>query len=173
MAIPDVTHLQFLVLSILGTNELPGRTVRKELSNEGAKKTTAAFYQVMSRLEDAGYVRGRYKQKAVHGQKARERWYKITGEGCQVCDEAWDFYMTRWKSRAPDLESLADVAVSPSQDESSRSLSPPEGSLTSRHAEVSGAKLLGERRESDDPDVDTGRTETENSDEGNKDWAVW
>ena len=112
------------------------------------------------------------KPKNIEKTTARleeKGWEKIV----QVSDEAWDFYMTCWKSRTPDLESLADVAVSPSQDESSRSLSPPEGSLRDRHAEVSGAKVLGETTKAEGPDVDTPSMETEKPDEGNRDWVVW
>jgi DNA-binding PadR family transcriptional regulator len=83
--IPDITHLQFLVLGMLRAGERPGRLVRRALARHGIARTGPAFYQMMARLEDAGLVRGEYDQKIVAGQIIKERRYMLTPRG----DAAW------------------------------------------------------------------------------------
>ena len=83
--IPDITHLQFLVLGMLRGGERPGRTVRRSLVRHGIARTGPAFYQMMARLEDAGLVTGAYDQKIVEGQIIKERRYALTPRG----DAAW------------------------------------------------------------------------------------
>jgi len=83
--IPDVTHLQFLVLAILRGGERTGRALRKQLARHGAARTGPAFYQMMARLEDAGLVAGAYDQKIVAAQIIKERRYTLTPAG----ESAW------------------------------------------------------------------------------------
>jgi DNA-binding PadR family transcriptional regulator len=83
--IPEVTHLQFLVLGMLRAGERPGRLVRRTLARHGINRTGPAFYQMMARLEDAGFVTGEYDQKIVDGQIIKERRYTLTPRG----DAAW------------------------------------------------------------------------------------
>ena len=83
--IPDITHLQFLVLGMLRGGDRPGRTVRRSLARHGIARTGPAFYQMMARLEDAGLVAGAYDQKIVEGQIIKERRYTLTPRG----DAAW------------------------------------------------------------------------------------
>jgi DNA-binding PadR family transcriptional regulator len=83
--IPDVTHLQFLVLGMLRAGARPGRFLRRALARRGITRTGPAFYQMMARLEDAGLVGGEYDQKIVDGQIIKERRYTLTPLG----DAAW------------------------------------------------------------------------------------
>jgi DNA-binding PadR family transcriptional regulator len=83
--IPDITHLQFLVLGMLRGGDRPGRLLRRALARHGVERTGPAFYQMMARLEDAGLVAGEYEQKVVDGQIIKERCYAITRRG----DTAW------------------------------------------------------------------------------------
>jgi DNA-binding PadR family transcriptional regulator len=83
--IPEITHLQFLVLGMLRAGERPGRLVRRSLARHGIERTGPAFYQMMARLEDAGLVTGEYDQKIVDGQIIKERRYTLTPRG----DAAW------------------------------------------------------------------------------------
>jgi DNA-binding PadR family transcriptional regulator len=92
MPLPDITHLQFLLLTALLDGEQSGRTLRAILEREGHRKSTPAFYQMMARLEDAKYVGGRYEQKTVEGQTIKERVYKITGAGTSALAVVRDFY---------------------------------------------------------------------------------
>jgi DNA-binding PadR family transcriptional regulator len=83
--IPEITHLQFLVLGMLRAGERPGRLLRRALARHGIARTGPAFYQMMARLEDAGLVGGEYDQKIVGGQIIKERRYTLTPRG----DAAW------------------------------------------------------------------------------------
>jgi DNA-binding PadR family transcriptional regulator len=83
--IPDITHLQFLVIGILRGGERPGRFIRRRLKRHGIERSGPAFYQMMARLEDAGLVEGEYTQDIVDGQIIKERRYTLTPRG----DAAW------------------------------------------------------------------------------------
>lgn len=83
--IPDITHLQFLVLGMLRGGDRPGRLLRRALARHGVERTGPAFYQMMARLEDAGLVAGEYEQKVVDGQIIKERRYALTSRG----EAAW------------------------------------------------------------------------------------
>lgn len=83
--IPDITHLQFLVLGVLRGGPRPGRAVRKALARHGVRRSGPAFYQMMARLEEAGLAAGEYDQKVVDSQIIKERRYTLTAAG----DSAW------------------------------------------------------------------------------------
>jgi DNA-binding PadR family transcriptional regulator len=83
--IPEITHLQFLVLGMLRGGARAGRVVRRTLKRHGIDRSGPAFYQMMARLEDAGLVAGEYDQKIVDGQIIKERRYSLTARG----ETAW------------------------------------------------------------------------------------
>jgi DNA-binding PadR family transcriptional regulator len=93
MPLPDITHLQFLLLTALLEGERSGRELRECLAKEGQRKSAPAFYQVMARLEDARFVEGWYEQKLIDGQAFKERRYKLTGPGLRAWEEVRDFYL--------------------------------------------------------------------------------
>jgi DNA-binding PadR family transcriptional regulator len=76
--IPEITHLQFLVLAMLRGGDLSGRVVRRALARHGVARSGPAFYQMMARLEDGGLVSGSYEQRIVDGQIIKERRYTLT-----------------------------------------------------------------------------------------------
>jgi DNA-binding PadR family transcriptional regulator len=84
--IPETSHLQFLVLGMLRPGARLGRHLRRGLSRHGVSRTGPAFYQMMARLEDAGFVEGSYDQKIVDGQIIKERRYTLTQPG----ETAWN-----------------------------------------------------------------------------------
>ncbi len=91
--LPDITHLQFSVLAILRNGEHSGRTVRDQLKDMGMRRTGPAFYQLMSRLEEAGLLIGRYDQKIIDGQIIKERCYSLTDAGGAAWEATRDFYL--------------------------------------------------------------------------------
>ena len=93
MPIPSITHQQFLVLSALGGRERPGREIREALQRERVRHSLPAFYQMMSRMQDAGLVEARFVRADVEGQAVQERWYKATGAGLKAWAQARDFYI--------------------------------------------------------------------------------
>lgn len=90
--LPPLTHLQFLVLAPLLAAEQPGRALRRELALHGVRRSRPAFYQMMGRLEEAGWVDGSYTQKIVQGQIIKERRYRITAAGARAWTETRTFY---------------------------------------------------------------------------------
>jgi len=90
--LPDLTHLQFLVLAVLHGGEQPGRVVRDALAAYGVRRSAAAFYQMMARLERDGLVDGYYGQIVVGDQSVTERRYRITTAGTKVWSETRAFY---------------------------------------------------------------------------------
>jgi DNA-binding PadR family transcriptional regulator len=91
--IPRLSHLQFLVVGLLRGRTLPGREIRDQLKLFGVRKSGPAFYQLMSRLEDAGLVEGNYHQEIIDGQIIRERHYTITADATRAWEGSRDFYL--------------------------------------------------------------------------------
>src|SRR5262245_31477815 len=95
LKLPVITHLQFLVLDALAGDDHAGRTLRERLGAYGVRNSGPAFYQMMSRLEEAGFVEGWYEQTVVEGQNLKERRYRITKDGKRALDETRNFYLHR------------------------------------------------------------------------------
>src|SRR6476659_10615110 len=90
--LPDLTHLQFLVLGVLHGGEQPGRVVRDALAGFGVRRTAAAFYQMMARLERDRLIDGYYGQVVVGDQSVTERRYRITPAGTRIWSDTRAFY---------------------------------------------------------------------------------
>jgi DNA-binding PadR family transcriptional regulator len=94
MSLPQITHLQYLVLNILLDGDKTGREVRERLAAHGERKSGPAFYQFMARLEDARLMEGQYSQLVIGGKPYTERRYKITALGVSAWEDVRDFYLT-------------------------------------------------------------------------------
>jgi DNA-binding PadR family transcriptional regulator len=92
--LPSITHLQFLVLGLLRDGPRSGRDIRGDLGRHGFRRTSPAFYQMMARLEDAGFVKGWYEQKVVEGQLIKERHYCLRPAGLREWGATRDFYVS-------------------------------------------------------------------------------
>ena len=90
--LPDLTHLHVLILGVLRKDEQPGRVLRRALGQYGVRRTAAAFYQLMARLEKMGLVEGHYEQITVGDQAVTERRYRITAGGTKAWARAQTFY---------------------------------------------------------------------------------
>jgi DNA-binding PadR family transcriptional regulator len=90
--LPGITHLQFLVLGLLRGSDLPGREIRDVLIKYGVKSTSAAFYQMMARLERDHLVEGWYEQITIGDQAVTERRYKLRPPGERLWRETRAFY---------------------------------------------------------------------------------
>src|SRR5262245_37969373 len=93
--LPEITHLQFLVLEALVEREHAGRELRALLASFGLKNSAPAFYQMMGRLEESGFVEGWYDQKLVGGQNIKERRYRVTRAGTRAIADTRAFYLNR------------------------------------------------------------------------------
>jgi DNA-binding PadR family transcriptional regulator len=92
MSLPEITHLQWLVLGTLMDRDEAGYRVREELATHGVKKSGPTFYQLMARLEADGLVKGRYEFSMTENQPIKERWYKLTGAGRRAWRTTSEFY---------------------------------------------------------------------------------
>jgi DNA-binding PadR family transcriptional regulator len=90
--LPDLTHLQFLVLGVLLTGEHSGRTLRRAIDEYGISRSAPAFYQMMARLERDGLVEGRYEQVQAGDQAVTERRYRATASGSRMWRQTRAFY---------------------------------------------------------------------------------
>jgi DNA-binding PadR family transcriptional regulator len=90
--IPEVTHLQFLVLGALVDGERAGRDIRDLIARYGVRRTSAAFYQMMARLERQRWVEGWYDQVTVGDQAVTERRYRLKPAGARAWNDARAFY---------------------------------------------------------------------------------
>ena len=92
MDLPRLTHLQFIVLGMLFNEERSGDSIRTSLKGNAVRQTGPAFYQMMARLEDAGWVQGWYAKNEVDGYIFKERRYRITEPGRDAWQATRDFY---------------------------------------------------------------------------------
>lgn len=95
MQLPELSYLQLLVIEAIAAGRVSGRKVREHLKQNGVPKGGPAFYQLMSRLEDSGFVEGNYEEKIIDGQRIKERFYRVTGEGERAVRQALNFFENR------------------------------------------------------------------------------
>jgi DNA-binding PadR family transcriptional regulator len=95
MDFPALSHLQFAVLDAIGAREIKGREVRQALAKEGIRHSAPAFYQLMSRLEEAGFVTGSNEVTVEDGLTITERSYRLTGKGETAFRNVATFYARR------------------------------------------------------------------------------
>ena len=98
MSVPRLSHIQFMILTLLRTEDASGKEIREALRRSQVRRSGPGFYQIMSRLEDKGYVRGEYRQEIIESQIIRERCYEITAAGKRACRDSRDFYL-EWIGR--------------------------------------------------------------------------
>jgi DNA-binding PadR family transcriptional regulator len=95
MGLPTLSHLQFQIIGVLKGGEQSGQYVRDELAQQGVKRSGPGFYQLMARLEEGGFVKGRYEQLLIDGQAVKERRYKLTASGVRAWDATGAFYASQ------------------------------------------------------------------------------
>jgi DNA-binding PadR family transcriptional regulator len=92
MGLPEVTHLQFLILETVGNRRVPGRAIRDVMREHGVERDGPGFYQAMARLEVAGLVRGIYRDNVERRQQIRERYYEVTDVGRRAVEATITLY---------------------------------------------------------------------------------
>ncbi len=93
MNLPQITHLQFAVLSSIVDGKKSGFEIRDVLNKLNSKKSLPAFYQLMARMEEGKLVKGEYVDSEVNGERVRERHYRITANGARVHQAVAEFYV--------------------------------------------------------------------------------
>lgn len=80
--VPLLPNLQFAVLALLCAGEKYGRELRQLMNDqERIRQSLPAFYQLMGRLQEGGFVTVETIEKKLLGQTTRERRYRITELG--------------------------------------------------------------------------------------------
>lgn len=103
MRLPEITALQFALLSLLFEGEKTGRQLRHQLKRCGGPRTAAAFSQLMDRMQYAAYVQGELCPRTAGAQTVRESRYRLTDLGLIVWHAARRFY-NNFDPPPPDLE---------------------------------------------------------------------
>ena len=93
-SVPPISHLQAIALGALAGGDRSGSRIRELMAEHGVKRTLAAFYQLMARLERDGLVEGRYQQVKVGDQHVTERWYRLTAAGARTWARTRAFYQS-------------------------------------------------------------------------------
>lgn len=97
--LPKLTHIQWLVASFFqGSTELSlaGEAIRAMLEDNKGEFSLPVFYQLMKRMELAGYVTGTYRNIIAEGESRtfRYRYYSLTAAGLHEYKESIKFYVT-------------------------------------------------------------------------------
>lgn len=93
IGLPELTHLQFLVLTIVRIRTMSGKELREKLKTIATiKKSGPAFYQMMARLEEAKFIKGWYEQEVIDGQIFKERHYEVLAGGIRALEQTRTFY---------------------------------------------------------------------------------
>ncbi|MBA4191772.1 MAG: hypothetical protein C0467_27650 [Planctomycetaceae bacterium] len=108
MPLPELSHLQLLLLHGLLEGDRTGRELRSVLNEQRHRTSSPAFYQLMARMEDAGLVKGRYTKKVVEGQIIKERVYRILAAGRAAFDAACAFYRSLDANHHPRLKGVEE-----------------------------------------------------------------
>jgi DNA-binding PadR family transcriptional regulator len=98
-SIPKLTQVQVALLCALKGGEMWGRDVRATLKADGYWASSAAFYDLVNRLELSGLLESRTEERDVLGQKFVERRYQLTRVGTEALDEAVAYYAFKFKLR--------------------------------------------------------------------------
>lgn len=107
--VPELSPLQYLALGILMRGALSGRELRDGVRAFGVRRTRAAFYQFMARLERDGLVSGRYQKGLSGARKVTERRYAITDAGRAAWSRARAFHRAVDGLADPDRAGLSDA----------------------------------------------------------------
>jgi len=89
---PNQSHLQVFVLSCIKKGPQLGEEIRASMEKVGTKLSLASFYQLMRRIEQAKYVKGKYIAQTIDGHGKRKRGYSITAAGKKALEQTLSFY---------------------------------------------------------------------------------
>jgi DNA-binding PadR family transcriptional regulator len=91
MPLLELPPLQLAVLSLLPEKgELRGQDIKIALVERGEATTSPAFYQLMGRLEKAGFVKSRPEREIVGKQRVTVNYYWITESGQAIRSRVWE-----------------------------------------------------------------------------------
>jgi DNA-binding PadR family transcriptional regulator len=97
LPIPSLTHLQVLICWALQSPYWEGLTVRDLLAvlkRHNEDMSESAFYQLMQRLETAGFIVSEAAPPSPKRRRTRllSRWYRLTRDGREELNRTMEFY---------------------------------------------------------------------------------
>ena len=96
MAVPQITHLQFLVIdAIASLQQASASEIRKQLSEYGLDQKGPKFYQLMGRLEKAGFIESWSQPFDAAGSEVTRTFYKNRPDGKKQKQLVCEFYAAR------------------------------------------------------------------------------
>ena len=97
--LPTISHLQFLVLDILGhaIGDVSATVLRKALSEYGDVRSGPKFYQLMRRMEEDRLLEVVHARFEIAGGEVGRTLYRRTGQGLEAWQAVLDFYLERGK----------------------------------------------------------------------------
>lgn len=87
-----MSHLQYAAILPLLDGQRTGAELRDNLKQRGAPMSRAAFYQLMTRVRSAGYVKGRHETSYVGEYTITESVYEISQLGRRAIDAVKWYY---------------------------------------------------------------------------------
>ncbi len=121
--LPEVTHLQFLVLDAVDRGQAFSRQIRDVLKAYGQGEKHPAFYMLLRRMEEAGLLEGSRHSQVVEltgrMQHLREKVYRLTEKGAQQHRSCLAFYQHRLNSADSDSTRLEPTQLESTQLETS------------------------------------------------------
>ena len=103
MRLPEITALQFALLSLLFEGEKTGRQLREELKRCNGNRAAATFSRLVGRMQDAAYVHAEVCPRTAAGRTVRECRYRLTDLGLIVWKATRRFY-NAFDPPPPDLQ---------------------------------------------------------------------
>ena len=97
LEIPELTPLQFFVMSLLGTNRRAGHELIALLTKAGHRKSRPAAYMLFARMEESGWLESEWHEKTLVDDEGvehtvREKRFKVTGEGSAAWAQTQRFF---------------------------------------------------------------------------------
>ncbi|MDD5165560.1 MAG: helix-turn-helix transcriptional regulator [Candidatus Pacebacteria bacterium] len=93
MKLPELTHLQFVVVNTLTDEPTLGSILRTSFAHYGSPFDSGpAFYQFMKRLEASNFIKGQYDTHMHGKQIIRQRKYTLTKKGEKAIRDLKLFY---------------------------------------------------------------------------------
>lgn len=110
--VPELTGLQFLVVSLLFEGEMTSNALREELMERGYTGSRVAFSRLMGRMIKKAYVTYTFDKEDWVGLGVWERQYRyrVSNLGVIVWKIARDFYLS-FEPPADDLDAVEVDAV--------------------------------------------------------------
>jgi DNA-binding PadR family transcriptional regulator len=109
--LPEMSGLQFLVMSLLFAGTQSGQELRRRLGEAGARLGPSSFSRLMTRMEEANYIQARTEHGPNGGRLVCPRQYEATALGVAMWRRAREFYSSAAGPAADFVAAASDEAA--------------------------------------------------------------